>query len=393
VVTFNFVRGRDFRAVLEADHAELVACIGAGAWKAAHVLAGSIVEALLVDYIAGTDIPERLKVDPLSLDLGSAIKLAKEEKILSDRVVALSEVVRQYRNLIHPGRVVRLEVSADEEGARVALSLVNMVAREVAGSAIARRGYTAEQLATKVRVDPSSVSILSHLLGDVSDEERRRVLMEVVPREVNDAVVASEFDVAERLGTLYRVAFDSATVELKGQAASRYVTVLREEGQALVYAEETALLRAPDIQYLSDADASLVKAHLLERLTTERTLPLLRAAQGISPYLTQQELSDLVDIVVREIAYGTDLGLDRGARDLLEDVYRNQSTDADHVMVARLDDWIPFLKEQGPEGTADSVSELSAKYAPPPVTLKAEAPTEGAEGTEAESAALETEDG
>jgi hypothetical protein len=53
---FDFVSGDDFRTPLESDYAELEACLTAGAWKSAHVLAGSIVEAVLIDYLVAVGL-------------------------------------------------------------------------------------------------------------------------------------------------------------------------------------------------------------------------------------------------------------------------------------------------------------------------------------------------
>ena len=66
---FEFISNEAFRASLKSDYTELEKCIDAGAWKAAHVLAGSIVEAILVDYLLTTDFTARNGEDPLRFDL------------------------------------------------------------------------------------------------------------------------------------------------------------------------------------------------------------------------------------------------------------------------------------------------------------------------------------
>ena len=66
---FDFVIDDDFRACLESDYNELEMTIAAECWKAAHVLAGSIVEAILVDYLYASDYKTRVGKDPLKLDL------------------------------------------------------------------------------------------------------------------------------------------------------------------------------------------------------------------------------------------------------------------------------------------------------------------------------------
>ena len=68
---FDFITSVDFRRSLESDYGEMASCIEAGSWKAAHVLAGSIIEAVLIDYlIAETHVARK---DALKMDLSSAI--------------------------------------------------------------------------------------------------------------------------------------------------------------------------------------------------------------------------------------------------------------------------------------------------------------------------------
>src|SRR5690349_13104685 len=105
-------------------------------WKTVHVLAGSIIEAVLVDYLIATRDPVKSsrhasQKDPMQMMLGELIVVCKDEGILSLRSAELSTVVKDYRNLIHPGRVVRLQETVDEQGAKVAEALVEMIVKDV----------------------------------------------------------------------------------------------------------------------------------------------------------------------------------------------------------------------------------------------------------------------
>ena len=53
-----------------------------GAWKAVHVLAGSIIEAVLVDYLFAIGYH---KEDPLRVSLERAITICKQKGILSEK--------------------------------------------------------------------------------------------------------------------------------------------------------------------------------------------------------------------------------------------------------------------------------------------------------------------
>src|SRR6266568_1052437 len=128
---FDFVSGENFRLSLEADYRELDLTMKAGAWKAVHVLAGSIIETLLVDHLVASGYQKRTSKDPLKMRLEDIIAACKTEKALSEKTEQFSHVIRSYRNLIHPGRVVRLSETVDENGATIAHALVNIVIKEL----------------------------------------------------------------------------------------------------------------------------------------------------------------------------------------------------------------------------------------------------------------------
>ncbi len=151
-----------------------------GAWKAVHVLAGSVVEAILVDYLIGTGYPKKSGKDPLKMELGPIISACKDEKIITERTADLSSVIRSYRNLIHPGRVIRLNEKIDKKSASIAKALVDVVADEVATAKAVSYGFTAEQIANKIENDSSALAVLAHFLKETNELERERLVRDVV---------------------------------------------------------------------------------------------------------------------------------------------------------------------------------------------------------------------
>jgi hypothetical protein len=164
MANFDFITDEGLRHSLESDLKELSLCHTAGAWKAVHVLAGSIIEATLIDYLVSSK-----KIDQstaLSKDLAQLIEICKAHSVLSNKAIELSTIIRSYRNLIHPGRVLRLSEQVDENGAAIAKSVIEIVVQEVSNKKKQTYGYTAEQVVRKVRQDPSSISIAAHLLRE-----------------------------------------------------------------------------------------------------------------------------------------------------------------------------------------------------------------------------------
>src|SRR4051794_31417429 len=125
---FDFITDAELRSSLEADYRELLACFEGRSWKAVHVLSGSIVEAVLVDYLLVTSYTD---ANPLRMTLQELIEAAKAGGILPEKPADLSSVVRGYRNLTPPGRVKRLNETVDEDGPQIATAVVSLVVRAV----------------------------------------------------------------------------------------------------------------------------------------------------------------------------------------------------------------------------------------------------------------------
>src|SRR5437868_915032 len=95
---FDFINGEDFRLSLESDYEELSSSMQARAWKAVHVLSGSIIEAILIDYLLAAGYQKRSSFDPLKMTLAQAISACRQENVLSEKTEHLSHVIRSYRN-------------------------------------------------------------------------------------------------------------------------------------------------------------------------------------------------------------------------------------------------------------------------------------------------------
>jgi hypothetical protein len=176
---FDFITNDPFRKSLENDFRELTDCSKAKAWKAVHVLAGSIIEAVLIDHL--NESGKKLTKDPLKMEFAELIQFCKDEKILSQKSVDLSSVIRGFRNLIHPGRAIRLQEKVDQNGATVAMVLVDMIVAEVCSRRRDTLGYTAEQICVKIQNDSTAMTIIEHLLKQVNEKEKEKLLLYTIP--------------------------------------------------------------------------------------------------------------------------------------------------------------------------------------------------------------------
>lgn len=142
----RFIEDSDLRSNLELDISATNQALSNGEWKAATVLAGSVIEALLLWRLKKHDQDEvRTAVDTLleektlrkdpgsNLDcwrLHSFIEVAARLQIIGDETAQQTRLAKDYRNLIHPGREMRLGQKCDRGTALSAVAAVEHVIRD-----------------------------------------------------------------------------------------------------------------------------------------------------------------------------------------------------------------------------------------------------------------------
>lgn len=359
VSTFDFITDQAFRRTLEGDYAEMLACIEVEAWKAAHVLAGSIVEALLVEYLLRQNDP-----DPLKMSLAELVETCKAAKVLSARTADLSAVIRSYRNLIHPGRSLRLGDHPDRDGAIVARTLVSIIVREVAATQEQQYGLTAEQMVSKIRRDATALGIVEHLLRDTPANELERLLLHVLPARYFDEAEAEPTDhqVLETYGRLFRTAFECAPDRLKRRVLSRYVRVLKEEPAPRVQVYEEEFFRAADLRYVAVKDRGLVKAHLVSRINEAPTLGLMRAAAGLGQWVGPDDITTYVDMFLRLATWRNTDDLGEAARARFEEEASHTPRSLHPRLVERVDAWVEMFAERADPARRRIAAEIKSVY-------------------------------
>jgi hypothetical protein len=289
---FNFIVIPELRQCLESDYRELCACLRAEAWKAVHVLAGSIVEAVLIDALAGAGVAQP-NLD--SIELAQLIALAIKKGILADEASDLSTVIRKYRNLIHPGRVKRLEKTVDRSGAVVAAEVVEIITKQVAKRKQETYGYTAEQLLERLRGGSSALPLVAHLLRDTPQPEIERLLIDVLPTAYLHAIASPESTPEEdrHLMVCYRKVFEAAQEDVRAKVAKNLYKVYRTKDEATVLVYEEYFFRGSDLIHLSENERRFIKAHFLPRVSVETLDKRLYNVVGIGSFLDPEEALNL----------------------------------------------------------------------------------------------------
>lgn len=143
----SFVGPADFRDSLLVDLETTRSALRNGEWKAATVLSGSLVEALLVWAILmkPADIPAacsaavsagRLQksppADPLDWKLFQMVWVAEQLGLIETGTAVQADLARDFRNLIHPAKTIRTQLSCDRGTALAASAAVELVSRDLA---------------------------------------------------------------------------------------------------------------------------------------------------------------------------------------------------------------------------------------------------------------------
>jgi adenylate kinase family enzyme len=320
---FAFITSEDFRESLESDYAELKACVDAKAWKSVHVLSGSILEAILVDYLIADGFPE---TDALKLMLAQAITECRNRGVLSQRAHDLSTVIRSYRNMIHPGLIIRRGEVVDEDGAKVAEALVDMVIKDISLSRKRTYGNTAEQITDKIINDSSAIAIVGELLKDAKPIEIERLLTIIPKRHFELEPVYNEDGdpyppiAAEHLETCFRTAFNKTSRDVQEKTVCKFVSIIKEESEPIVNHYGTGFFRATDLDFLSPDEIETVKKHIYSRLGNDIDAFPLSSITGIGKFFNKEDVKSFIDLMVN-ILHSNRGYLEKEVGNLLTDVY------------------------------------------------------------------------
>jgi hypothetical protein len=143
----SFIGDGDLRENLEIDISATNQALSNGEWKAATVLAGSVIEALFLWVLNQYDQEEvRKAVETLLHDgilkndpgnnlevwsLHSFIEAAARLKIIGEETAQQARLAKGFRNLIHPGREKRLGQKCDRGTALSAVAAVEFIIRDL----------------------------------------------------------------------------------------------------------------------------------------------------------------------------------------------------------------------------------------------------------------------
>ncbi|MDE0218038.1 MAG: hypothetical protein OXJ90_02110 [Spirochaetaceae bacterium] len=352
---FDFITDEEFRRVLAADKAEMHRCVDSKSWKAVHVLAGSIVEAVLLDYLVAEGHVK--KDEALTLDLGSAVRMAHKKEIISKRASDLSGAIRDYRNLVHPGKSIRVGEMPDENSAQVVVAILEMILGEIGNRKRVNYGYTAEQMVAKIARDPSVRGILGRLLKDVNEREVERLMLTVIPATYaldlegeKEPYEQTEPHFRPMLTALYRTSYGASSCGLQAKVVQEFVRVIKEESEETVRTYCQEFFSMEGLKHIGYDDGQLVKEHYLDQLKSRRASEAwVRSLSGIGRFLSEEELKDCIHALIRIAAEGGDRIRHDVVSTCMWDIYWDVKKDMQAIVIGLLDFHIKWYVHDDPD--------------------------------------------
>ena len=350
-LSFDFITNEPFRNSLQADYKDMISCSENGVAKPVYVLAGSIVEALLIEYLVATPSLCNGK-DPLKMDLGGAVEACEKGRVLTSKTASLCDVIRDYRNLIHPGRQIRLKEKISEEGARIAVALVGIISREIEEKRKENYGLTAEQIVHKLGIDKLSMPLIPYLLQDANEHERRRLVNDLLPQAYSDeTALFPDEDTLARISNCYRSALDSLPQQDQQRAAEKFAKMIREASADVIQSYGDALFKASDMGLLGQRDAAIVKEYLLSRLDGLKKgmlKSLMNTLSGIGSHLENDvDVRRFIDPLIRVAVSGDEQESNSASQLIKREFDYASEYEKQQRFETRTGSWVKFGTERG----------------------------------------------
>jgi hypothetical protein len=138
VADFSCVTSSRLRAIAERDWNECWAALNAGCWKSVAILAGGILETIILSMLTRrktkalkTNAARGFRPDIQRWTLGEMIAVAEELKLFGPPIQMLPRPVKEYRNLAHPGDELREGLSVSESSAMTSFHALRTILDEL----------------------------------------------------------------------------------------------------------------------------------------------------------------------------------------------------------------------------------------------------------------------
>jgi len=142
---FDFVSDPALRKILKDDFVEAQRAFAVGAFKASAILAGGLIEGMLLDTLRKPEIVTRDRYqsvvarfpkveDEINWDkvsLSHLLAAARELDLIDEAAGRMAEGARDFRDTVHPKAELRQKIRAHREEAELLLALTKLIYRQL----------------------------------------------------------------------------------------------------------------------------------------------------------------------------------------------------------------------------------------------------------------------
>lgn len=134
---FAYVTDAALRELLQRDYQEIQRAFVSNCHKSVIILCGGAIEAILLSALSAdsaralSSASAPAERDLTRWDLSTLIAVASDITLITPGVQKLSDPVREYRNLVHPGYELRKRLAFGQEEARIAIEVLHIVDRDL----------------------------------------------------------------------------------------------------------------------------------------------------------------------------------------------------------------------------------------------------------------------
>lgn len=258
MTNFDFISDDKFREILARDYEELNSCLETKSSKSVLILAGSIIETILTDYFINFPVDGLNEKKILEMDLFPLIELAKENGLISQSTKELSTVIKNYRNLIHPGREIRKNERFDYDTAVVAKSLLNIILREIRENYLNNIGYSASDIILKLETDALSQPIFEKILQKVHKTEKNKLYISLIEYDLDEFTSTNQLENPKQYLRILKPQIDRDVIENQLQKLIFKIET-GKKWEVIIYYN----LLHEEINYLKSDEVELILLYIL----------------------------------------------------------------------------------------------------------------------------------
>lgn len=259
---FDFITDEKFRKILKRDFEELNKCLDAKASKSVLILSGSIIESILTDYFSNFPPSGLNPKKVLNMELAPLIDLAFENKLISQSTKDLSTVIKNFRNLIHPGREIRKNEKFDFDSAIVAKSLLNIVLKEIKENYINNIGHTAIDIISKLENDSISQPIFEKIISKIHKSEKVKLYNLLVEYDLKENNFPSQLTEPKKYISIIKSQVDREVIIHQLMKLVNKIE-MGEKWEVMTY----FYLLYDDLNYLDENNIELILLYVLNVMT------------------------------------------------------------------------------------------------------------------------------